>query len=132
MAGFEVNYRGRGIVLIGAGKPIVLVAADWVGIANEGWDQWREALAQAAGTTPDRVSVHTLHQHDAPGYDPGAEHLLEGHGLKNQTTDMAFAKQSIQKTADAVRQAARTPKKVTHIGTGQAKIEKVASDRRVL
>jgi len=34
----------RGIVLLGADQPIVLCAFDWVGIANESHDRFREAL----------------------------------------------------------------------------------------
>ena len=63
----------RGIVLLGDEQPIVLCAVDWVGIGNGGYDALREALAKAAGTTVDRVAVHTLHQHDAPGCDFEAE-----------------------------------------------------------
>ena len=62
----------RGVILFGAGKPIVLVAVDWVGIAGQGWDELRSAIANAAETDAERVTVHTLHQHDAPEYDPGA------------------------------------------------------------
>src|SRR4029077_8381528 len=40
----------RGIVLIGEGRPIVLCAVDWIGIANEGQVEFRKALADAAGT----------------------------------------------------------------------------------
>ena len=47
----ELTLRCRGIVIVGAGKPIVLCAVDWIGIANEGHDQFREMLADAAGTT---------------------------------------------------------------------------------
>src|SRR6187455_2550868 len=54
----------RGVVVVGAEKPIVLCAVDWLGIANASHREFREALAKAAGTTPDRVAVHTLHQHD--------------------------------------------------------------------
>src|SRR4051812_1969518 len=43
-----------GLVLLGAGEPIVLCAFDWVGIANESHDAFRAALATAAGTTPGR------------------------------------------------------------------------------
>src|SRR6478736_2236129 len=53
----EDPLSARGIVLLGAGKPIVLCAADSIGIGNEGFDQWREGLALAVGTTPDRVAV---------------------------------------------------------------------------
>jgi len=41
----------RGIVLLGAGRPIVLCAVDYIGIANGGNLAWREALAEAAETT---------------------------------------------------------------------------------
>src|SRR6478752_6850879 len=71
----------RGLVLLGADAPIVLCAVDWVGIGNGGCDAWREALADAAGTTADRVAVHALHQHDAPGCDFEAEAILADHGL---------------------------------------------------
>src|SRR5438874_1525544 len=62
----ELGLRARGIVLLGAGEPIVLCAVDWIGISNEGHDVFCQALAEAAGTNPSRVAVHTLHQHDAP------------------------------------------------------------------
>src|SRR5262245_29598027 len=71
----------RGIILYGGAKPIVLTAVDWEGIANEGWDEWRRTIAAAAGTDIDHVSVHTLHQHDAPGYDPSADRILQPRGL---------------------------------------------------
>ena len=88
----------RGIVLLGAGKPLVLVAVDWVGIGNQGHAQWRGALAEAAGTTPDRVTVHTLHQHDTPAYDPDAERLLERHGLAGRIYNVEFAARAIERT----------------------------------
>jgi hypothetical protein len=41
----------RGVVLLGAGEPIVLCAFDWVGIGNQGHDAFRAALAEGAGTS---------------------------------------------------------------------------------
>ena len=35
----------RGVVLIGEGRPIVLCAVDWIGIANDGQVEFRKALA---------------------------------------------------------------------------------------
>lgn len=122
----------RGIVLLGAQKPIVLVAVDWVGIGNEGLEAWRTALAAAAGTTLDRVSVHTLHQHDAPGFDLTAERLLERRGLGGQLFHVAFGLQTIERAANALREAIRKPQKVTHLGLGRGQVEQVASNRRVL
>jgi len=46
----ELTLRCRGIVLLGAGQPVVLCAVDWIGIANEGHDAFRAALAEAVGT----------------------------------------------------------------------------------
>src|SRR5579872_1097063 len=49
--------KARGVVLLSAEKPVVLCALDWVGIGNSGYDQFREGLARAAGTTRERVAV---------------------------------------------------------------------------
>src|SRR5262249_22306793 len=73
----DLPLRCRGIVLLGAGEPIVLCALDWIGLANEGNDAFRDALARAAGTARERVAVHSLHQHDAPDCDFTAEKLLK-------------------------------------------------------
>lgn len=118
----------RGLALLGAGKPIVLVAVDWGLIANEGMDEWRETLAKAAGTTFDRVSVHELNIHDAPGYDPTTERILNDLGLGGQIYDAAFAHQTIVRAADALRVALQKPVTVTSIGLGQGKVEQVASN----
>src|SRR5690606_18125387 len=53
------SLSARGIVLIFDEKPVVLVAIDWIGIANKGMDVFRKALARAVGTSVDRVSIHT-------------------------------------------------------------------------
>src|SRR5256885_1242472 len=78
---WDLGLRARGVVLLGAGQPIVLCAVDWIGIANEGNDAFRGALARAAGTSSNRVAVHTLHQHDAPDCDFSAERILNDAGM---------------------------------------------------
>lgn len=122
----------RGVVILSNEKPIVLCAVDWIGIGNGGLDAWRDALAQAAGTTRDHVSVHCLHQHDGPRCDFTAEALLAERGLSGEWFSPAFARQTIRKAADAVKQAAANARPVTHLGVGKAKVEKVASNRRLL
>jgi hypothetical protein len=121
----------RGIILLTGEKPIVLCALDWVGIGNGGHDAFREALAKAAGTTRERVAVHCLHQHDAPGCDFGADDVLKPHGLGGKLFDPVFARTAIRRTAQAVAEAVRKPHTVTHVGFGKAKVEQVASNRRV-
>ena len=122
----------RGIVLLGAGKPIVLCAVDWIGIVGSGQDLWRGELARAAGTTPDRVAVHSLHQHDGPRCDPGAEEILAKLGLGGQFCDLPFIRDTVRRAAEAVRGAIPKARPVTHVGAGKAKVEKVASSRRIL
>lgn len=121
----------RGFVLTGADGPIVFCAVDWCEIHNDSYDRWRAALAEVAGTTPQRVIVTSLHQHDAPVSDMEARRLLERRGEKRGLCDPAFDDQALRRVVDAVRKAMKSPQRITHIGLGQAKVEKVASNRRV-
>jgi hypothetical protein len=122
----------KGVVLIGEGKPIVLCAVDWIGIANDGQVEFRKALATAAGTEPGCVAVHTLHQHDAPICDLSADRLLAEQGINREVFDATFNREVIARAADAVRAAVAKARPVTHLGLGRAEVEKVASNRRIL
>ena len=123
----------RGVVLIGREEPIVLCAVDWIGIGNDGQAEFRRALAEAAGTDPGRVAVHTLHQHDAPACDFSTARLMAEHGVDpGAVLDVPFARGVIARAAAAVRRAAADARPVTHLGLGQAEVEKVASNRRIL
>jgi hypothetical protein len=122
----------RGIILLTNEKPIVLCAVDWVGIGNSGHTAFREALARAAATSKDRVCVHCLHQHDAPGCDFEPDELLAPYKLGGKLFDPAFARKAIDRVAKALEKAAKNSRIVTHIGLGKAKVEEVASNRRVM
>jgi len=122
----------RGAVLLSGEAPVVVAALDWVGILGGGHRRWREALAEAAGTSPDRVAVHTLHQHDAPGFDPDAEVLMAARGHPGQGYHVRFAERAIADAQDAVRAAIPYGEDVTHVGAGAAPVHRVASNRRVL
>src|SRR5690606_11757259 len=78
---WDLGLRAKGVVLQGAGQPIVLCAIDWLLISNDGMDEFKQALAAAAGTVPERVRVQVVHQHDAPVYDSGAEKILLEAGI---------------------------------------------------
>ncbi len=122
----------RGIVLLGAGQPIVLCAFDWVGIGNESHDRFREALALAVNTSVERVTLHTLHQHDAPGSDFATEQLLFEQGLGTRFSNAGFDRHIMQKLAESAKQSLIKSQLVTHVGTGKGLVEKVASNRRIL
>lgn len=128
----DLGLRARGIVLLGAGDPILLCAVDWIGIANGGHDAFCAALAQAAGTSPQRVAVHALHQHDAPDCDFSAERILKEAGLDPRQYDSHFQRQLITSLAAAVHDSLPRAQPVSHLGLGEAHVEKVASNRRIL
>lgn len=129
---WDMGLRAKGIVISGSGQPIVLCSVDWIGIANEGQDEFKRVLARAAGTVPERVAVHTVHQHDAPTCDFGAEALLLSKGLDPINYEGTFARELLQRLDHAVRQAVQHPQQVTHVGLGSSFVHQVASNRRIL
>jgi len=126
-----LSARGM-VIFIDNQKPVVLCAVDWIGISNEGNDLWKKKLAEAAHTTIDRVSVHVLHQHDGVVCDFTMEKITKEYGVEPTQFDDVFLYKAIQNVADAVAAASVHPEEVTHIGFGEAKVEKVASNRRIL
>lgn len=122
----------KGVVLSGAGDPIVLCAFDWVGIGNESHDAFRAALADAVGTKVERVVVHTLHQHDAPGSDLATERLLAEQGLAGRFSNPDFDREVMDRIAAAAKESLGQLVEVTHLGLGKGGVERVASNRRIL
>lgn len=129
----DLQLRCRGIVLRGAGDSIVLCAIDWIGVGNAAHDAFRAGLAKAAGTTPARVAVHALHQHDAPHADFTAETLLAEMGVKDHPRfDGEFAREVIARAAAAIEDALPKARPVTHAGFGRAEVAQIASNRRLV
>ena len=110
----------------------VLCAVDWIGIANEGHDAFCSALARAAVTSPRRVAVHSLHQHDAPDCDFSAERILNEAGIDPRQYESRFQRQVIADLERAVRESLPRAQPVTHLGLGEARVDRVASNRRIL
>lgn len=121
----------HGFVLLDSGKPIVLAAFDWCEIRNGAFDQWRDRLAAAAGTTRQRVLVTSLHQHDAPVIDLEAQQLLDKYSLQGELYDVEFHQDALRRVSQAVKDSIQEAQPVTHLGLGRARVEQVASNRRV-
>lgn len=131
--GVNDPLSARGIVLqADKQQPVVLVAFDWVGIGNEGHDAFRQAIADACKTPIDRVGIHALHQHDAPGCDFLAEKIAAEAGLPNELFPVESSRKAVRRVAAAARDAQSHLESVTHIGYGKGIVEKVASNRRIL
>ena len=127
----------KGVVITGAGKPVVMVAVDWVTIDGRARDEWHALLAQAAGTTPDRVTVHHLHQHDAPRGDLAVFDERARHGLPEPVAagvpdKRTWVRSVMENSAAALTKALRQAKPVTHVGLGKANAERLGANRRIM
>jgi len=123
--------EANGFVLLGDDQPpVVFISVDWCEIRNEALDRWKAVLAVAAETTPERVMVTAVHQHDAPVADLAAERILRERNLAGTVCDLDFHERAVQGVAKAVRASLKSAQPLTQIGVGQAKVEQVASNRR--
>ncbi len=129
--GVDDPLRALGIVLLGAGKPVVLCVVDWCLIRNEAFRIWRKALADAAHTTPEQVSLHTVHPHNAPIADTEAEKLIATAGAA-KSLDLKYFEDCVKRSAEALKTSLPKAIPFTHIGTGMAEVKDVASNRRIL
>jgi len=121
-----------GVILLGSGAPVVLAAVDWTGLRNEAYRTWRKAIADAAHTVPENVALHCVHPHNTPFADVEAQKLMAQVPGGPPILDLKFFDKAVAASADAVRSSLKNSRCFTNIGTGQAKIEQVASNRRVL
>ena len=111
-------------------KPVAVVSVDWCEIRNDAYDRWREAIAKAAGTVPRNVLLSAIHQHDAPISDLTAERILEENRCVGRICNLDFHELVVERVALAVEKARKKPRRVTRVGMGEAKAERLASNRR--
>ena len=129
--GVDSPLFAKGFVLIGQDfDSVVFVSVDWAEIRNEAYDRWRDVLAKAAGTERERVLVTAVHQHDTPLADLGAQRILTEAESGAQIIDLDFHERTVQRVADALRGALEAATPITHVGTGEAEVADVASNRR--
>jgi hypothetical protein len=129
--GVDDPLKALGVVLLGEDKPIVLCALDWTGTRNDAHEAWRIALAEAAGTTIHHVAVQCVHPHNAPFADIEAQKLLaevKGPPL----LDLKFHAKAVKDAATALKASLKNAMPFTHVGVGSAKVDQVASNRRIV
>jgi hypothetical protein len=125
------SLESIGFVLLGAGDPIVICAVDWTGILNRAHVEWRTALAKAAGTTPDRVAVQCVHQHDALFACLDSEQLLATQNAGLTCVNPAFFQSCLERGQNAVREAVAKARPVTHVAAAEARVDRIAGNRRL-
>ena len=127
----EQPLLAKGIVLDAGGQRYVLCAFDWCGLCNGAHDAVRSKIAAAAGTDIAHVAVQTIHQHTAPLVDSDAQKLLAEAGVAHGIhIDPDVLEDIEQRLVAAIKQSLDHFEPVNQIGTGQAKVDRVASSRR--
>ena len=122
-----------GVVLVPDGEPpIVLCALDWAELSNRDYLQWREDLAIAVDTSVDRVAIHCTHAHDTPWPDRDAQNLLDEYGHPNVIMEGNWAERVRAQAAEVASESTKSFQPLTDISIGEAYVDRIASNRRVL
>lgn len=127
----EHPLEWRGLVLRSGENTYVLSAIDFCGICNSSDDFIRAELAKAAETTPARVAVQSLHQHTAPILDADAVGILHGESSQELAEHWRFTRRIAASANEAIRTALGRLRPVTRVEATKAKVDRVASNRRV-
>ena len=131
--GIADSLSALGLILVPDDQlPMVLCALDWAELSNGDYDRWRGELAGAVGTEAERVAVHCIHAHDTPWPDRDAQDILDAHGRTNIIMTGDWAEKVRAQAAQAAGEAMTKLQPCTDIAVGQAKVEKIASNRRVM
>lgn len=127
----EHPLLAKGVVIEDSGGRYVLCAVDWCEICNSTHDLFRDAIAKAADTQPARVAVQCAHQHTAPMADGDAARII----LQTESPPPCPAVETMEApartVADAVSAALEQLTPFDSVGVSQAKVERVASNRRI-
>lgn len=127
----EHPLLAKGVVLDDGRRRYVLCAVDWCTMRNATHAMFQTKLATAAGTQPDLVAVHCVHQHTAPTFDASAEQLLQQQPNPPPHRNLKSLDEITDRLAAAVRRSLDRWQPFSIVGTGQAKVDRVASIRRV-
>ncbi len=128
----EEPLLGKGIILQAGSKRYVLCAVDWCTLCNSSHELFRQKLAKAVDTPVDHVSVHTVHQHTAPNINGDVQRLLDKYPNPPPYVNFALLEEVTDRLAGAARDALKRLEPFDRVGLGQARVEKVASNRRIL
>jgi hypothetical protein len=128
----EDGLEAKGIVLDDGRGRYVLCAVDWCGLSNTCQAMFQRKIAQAAGTAPTRVAVHCLHLHTAVLADGYANEMLARAENPIAMYDEKFLDDVTDRLASAVKASLDKLEPFDRIGAGQARVDRVASSRRII
>ena len=121
----------KGIVLDDGKTRCVVAAMDWCVLSGAAYDLFRNRMALAAGVPATQIALHTTHTHSAPFADARAEHLLAATEKPPKHVDLDWLGRAADDAGRAVSTAIHNLQPFSHVGVGQARVERFASNRRV-
>ena len=127
----EHPLLAKGVVLKDGGGTYVLCTLDWMEVHNDSYDFLRQQIASAADTTARRVALHCLHQHTAPAIDSASQRIQLPAGDTRRVATLAYERETAKRIIAAIHRALEQMQSITHVGASQAKVDRVASNRRV-
>jgi len=127
----EDPLLAKGVVVDDGRRRVVLCAVDWCGLCNSSYELFRRKIAEAADTEPTNVTVHCVHQHTAPYTDGDAQRLLDRTAKSPPYVDFEFLDRVTDRLAAAVKESLGHFQPFDRIGTGTARVDRVASTRRI-
>ena len=127
----EHSLLARGILLQDASVSCVICTLDWMEVHNESYDFLRRMISEAAEVPVSHVALHCLHQHTAPAIATTAQRLQLDASDPRRIASAEYLLDVSEKLAAAIRTSRKNWRPVTHIGIGGAKVERVASNRRI-
>ena len=127
----DIPLQAKGVVISNGATRYVLCSLDYCELRTGAHDLFRRAVAAALDVNELQIEIHSIHPHDAPLYDTFAEMLASTVPDSPRTTDLEFCGIAAERVAAAARDALARLQPLTHVACGKAKVEKVASNRRV-
>lgn len=131
LATVEHPLLAKGVVLDDGGKRYVLCAVDWCVMCSTTHLKFRSKLAAAAGAEVSRVAVQCVHQHTAPTFYANAQELLDQQEDAPKNRNLKSLEEITDRLAAAVKESLDRLEPFDSVGLGQAKVDRVASIRRV-
>lgn len=122
----------KGIVLDDGRTRCVVCAIDWCELCNSTYQLFCAKIATAVGTDASRVVVHSVHQHTAPIANGDEERLVRKATAAPGRTSLEELEKVAGRLAASAKASLDRLEPVDRLGLGQAKVERVAANRRVM
>lgn len=121
----------RGLIINDGSTRAVIVSCDFVYVWGQTWFEWRKAIADAAGTSEDRVFLHSIHQHDSMRISPQWNEFTRKFGQEAVSED--YCRDTLKKLRTSVASAVNGEwHDVSKLMTAERRLSGLAANRRML